>query len=126
MSQVKSKNKVPVSTVITAFLLITIPVVMGLLVCVPAFGQWMLASKGDILKGALIGLSILPIFLFITIKGGTVWYKRWWTWGVVTLAMAVLVLVVIFGKGGVTAPMGGGVSTPQSPGNMMGKGVPLG
>lgn len=126
MSKVQSKNKVPVSTIITAFLLIIIPIVIGVLVCIPSFGQWMVTSKGEIFKGVLIGLSILPIFLFITIKGGEAWYKRWWTWGVVAVAMIVLVLVVVFGKGGTALVPGGSMDGMPNPGNMMGKSIPMG
>lgn len=126
MTKGQGKNKVPVSTVITAFLLILIPIVMGALVCIPEFGQWLLFSKGDILKGIFIGISILPIFLFITIKGGATWYRRWWAWGVVALSMFVLVLIVILGKGSTGSSMGSPMGVPANPGGMMGKGVPLG
>lgn len=120
MAQIQVKNKVKASTVMMGFLLIIIPVLMGVLVCIPTFGQWVIASKGDIFKGFIVGVSLLPVLLFIAIKGGEIWYKRWWTWGIIAVSIGILALIVVMSKGVV------GGTVPPAEGQMMDQGVQMG
>ncbi|MGL4345043.1 MAG: hypothetical protein ACRCTE_07595 [Cellulosilyticaceae bacterium] len=98
-NHITTKNKTKASTVITGFLLVAIPILIGLLVCFPAVTGWAMMSKAQIIKGVMIGLSGLPVLLFITIKGGVDWYKRWWTWTILALTIITLLLIVVLSKG---------------------------
>lgn len=118
------ERKTKVSVVMVGFILILVPAIIGFLLCMPTFGQWIMNSKGELFKGAVIGFSSLPIFLFITIKGGERWFKSWWTWSILSVVLILMVVVVFVSKGSVQgSEMGGAIPSGKT---MMGRGIPLG
>ena len=86
-----NKPKVKIGTMVIGAVLITIPILITLFITVPELWQTIMSAKGEIIKGACIGLSTLPVLLFIVIKGGKTWYKRWWAW----LAFSITVIAVV-------------------------------
>ncbi|MGL4800067.1 MAG: hypothetical protein ACRCWY_11840 [Cellulosilyticaceae bacterium] len=104
------KEKVKVSTIIGGIIILAVSIGIAVLICMPQTLQQIMMVKGEVMKGILLGLMSLPIFLFVTIKGGKIWYKKWWTWtaiGIVVIALSVV---------GVVA--GGGAGSSGSAGNM--------
>ena len=90
----KNKEKIKVSTIVLGLLAIGLSIAIALLITMPDLLTQIMMVKWEIFKGSIIGLSALPVFLFVTIKGGTNWAKKWWTWasiGVVLLALLALV-----------------------------------
>ncbi|MEF9960550.1 MAG: hypothetical protein RR448_06715 [Niameybacter sp.] len=96
---VTKKQKLTVGTIILGIGLISIPIIITLFLTVPELGQKILEAKSEIFKGMFIGVTILPVFLFVTIKGGKVWYKQWWNWaaiGITCIALVTITLVSTF------------------------------
>ena len=97
-----TKKPIPsVGTIVLGLVLISISIIVTLFITMPELGQSIIQAKGEILKGLLIGVTILPVFLFITIKGGKTWYKQWWSWaavGITCIALVTITLVNIFGN----------------------------
>lgn len=85
------KPKIKVGPIIIGAILITIPILITLFISVPELWQTIVGAKSEIIKGAFIGLSTLPVLLFVVIKGGKVWYKKWWAW----LAFSVTIIAVV-------------------------------
>ena len=113
----KTPEKVKVSTIIVGILFICVSVVIALFVTNPTLLQQVMAQKGDILKGALIGVSALPIFLFLTIQGGKTWSKKWWVWVGIALTLCIL-LVIVAVMGSSTASTVGGSMPYMNNGGM--------
>lgn len=111
MGKTKKKERLKVSTAIIAVLMIGISVLIALFVCMPDLWQQFMMVKWEVFKGALIGIGILPVLLFVTIKGGKEWYKKWWVWASVVIVMGALVTIVIL-KGNNLVSTGGNMGMP--------------
>lgn len=98
------KKSFNLGAMITGIAMIAIPVIVGIFVTKPELLDLLLASKVDVLKGGLMGFSILPVFLFVGIKGGATWYKRFWAWLLILMG-TVIIGTLIF----TTEPSMGGI-----------------
>lgn len=106
---VKRKDRPKVSTIAISLLMIGISISIALLICIPDLWQQIMMIKWDILKGALVGISALPVFLFVTIKGGKEWYKKWWVWVSIAITLIAIVTIVML-KG---SPGAGSMGMPS-------------
>lgn len=91
--QISSKKpKMKIGTILMGMMLVAIPVVITLFITMPDLWGMMVDAKSDILKGVAIGLSTLPVLIFIALKGGETWYKKAWTWivGIITIGAVVV------------------------------------
>lgn len=91
--QISSKKpKMKIGTILMGMMLVAIPVVITLFITMPDLWGMMVDAKSDILKGVAIGLSTLPVLMFIALKGGETWYKKAWTWivGIITIGAVVV------------------------------------
>lgn len=88
---VAGRPKIKVGTIILGVLLIAIPILITLFISMPQLWQTIMGAKGEIIKGAFIGLSTLPVLMFVAIKGGKTWYKKWWSW----LAFGITIIAVV-------------------------------
>lgn len=114
------KSQIKVGSIIIGVLLIAIPVLIALFVSMPQLGQAVLAAKNEIVKGMVIGVSTLPVILFIAIKGGKTWYKKWWAWAAFSVTVvAVLVISLVGAPQGAESDMG-------MQGMYMEEGIPMG
>lgn len=87
-----------VSTILLGLIIVFIPIMIGVLMNMPQVLEWVKISWKEIAKGGVVGFSILPVVLFTTIKGGTIWYKRWWTWGLIGIAVVAVVVISLLGS----------------------------
>lgn len=88
-----------IGTLLIGLLIILIPVTIGGLINMPEMMEWIKGSWKEIAKSAVVGFSMLPVILFVTIKGGAVWYKKWWTWGLLIVGVAAIFTLSIIGVG---------------------------
>lgn len=86
---------VQASTIMVGVLIIAIPIIVALLATKPELWQMIKDAKWEIIKGAGIGVSILPVFIFVTIKGGAMWYKKWWSWAAIGVTCVALVGIIM-------------------------------
>ncbi|MGL6174470.1 MAG: hypothetical protein ACRC1P_07660 [Cellulosilyticaceae bacterium] len=86
------------TTILLGFSLILVPIAIGVLMTMPQVMTWITISWKEIIKGAVVGLSILPVILFATIKGGAMWYKKVWVWGLITVAVLVVMAISLMGE----------------------------
>lgn len=95
--QISSKKpKMKIGTILMGMMLVAIPVLITLFITMPDLWGIMVDAKSDILKGVAIGLSTLPVLIFIALKGGETWYKKAWTWivGLITIGAIVVLSLV--------------------------------
>ncbi|MGL4362480.1 MAG: hypothetical protein ACRCSG_04295 [Cellulosilyticaceae bacterium] len=93
------KDRLNIGTVIGALLVLIISVVVVAMICIPSFMQTIMSVKGELLKGMAIGICALPLFVFVTTKGGADWYKKRWSW-ICILFMVVVIISIAFKTGG--------------------------
>lgn len=91
------KSQIKVGSIIIGVLLIAIPVLIALFVSMPQLGQSVLAAKSEIVKGMVIGVSTLPVILFVAIKGGKTWYKKWWAWAAFSVTIIAVLVISLSG-----------------------------
>lgn len=103
-----------VGTIIVGLLIILIPITIGGLINMPEMMEWIKSSWKEIAKAAVVGFSMLPVILFVTIKGGSLWYKKWWTWGLLIIGVVSIFTLSILGTG-----TGGGVDAGMEAMNYM-------
>lgn len=114
------KSQIKVGSIIIGVLLIAIPVLIALFVSMPQLGQAVLAAKNEIVKGMVIGVSTLPVILFVAIKGGKTWYKKWWAWAAFSVTVVAVLVISLVG-----APQDAG-SDMGMQGMYMEEGIPMG
>lgn len=90
--------KVKGTTILGGLALMLVPIAIGVLMTMPQVMTWLIVSWKEIIKGGVVGLSILPVILFATIKGGTMWYKKVWTWGMILIAVVAVVTISLMGE----------------------------
>lgn len=93
------KPTLSVGTIVLGVALISVSIILTLFITIPELAQALIQAKGQILKGLFIGVTILPIFLFVTIKGGKTWYRQLWSWiavGITCVALIGITFVSIF------------------------------
>lgn len=101
------RSQIKVGSIIIGVLLIAIPILIALFISMPQLAQVLLGAKSEIIKGMIIGVSTLPVILFVAIKGGKVWYKKWWAWAAFSVTIiAVLVISLLGAPQGASADMG--------------------
>ena len=100
MQPTTGKSKLKVGTIIMGILLIAIPILITLFMSRPELWQAIMGAKGEIIKGAVIGLSTLPVLLFVVIKGGNAWYKKWWAWVACGITLIAVVTISLLGVTG--------------------------
>nr|WP_307992588.1 hypothetical protein [uncultured Niameybacter sp.] len=89
------KQTLSVGTIVLGVALISVSIILTLLITVPELAQAIIQAKGQIFKGLFIGVTILPIFLFVTIKGGKTWYKQLWSWIAVGITCVALIGITL-------------------------------
>lgn len=88
-----------IGTLLLGLLIILIPVTIGGLINMPELTEWIKGSWKEIVKSSIVGFSMLPVILFATIKGGELWYKKWWTWGLIVIGVIAIFMLSIMGSG---------------------------
>ena len=91
------KPKIKIGTMVIGIMLIAIPILITLFMTMPELWQGIMSAKGEIIKGAVIGLSTLPVLLFVVIKGGNAWYRKWWAWVACGITVIAVVAISLFG-----------------------------
>lgn len=91
------KPKIKIGTMVIGIMLIAIPILITLFMTMPELWQGIMSAKGEIIKGAVIGLSTLPVLLFVVIKGGNVWYRKWWAWVACGITVIAVVAISLLG-----------------------------
>lgn len=99
-NSVQKTTKLKVSTIFIGLGILIIPIGIGVLINMPEVMEWVKLYWKEISKGIMIGVSILPVMLFVTIKGGGCWYKRWWTWGLLVIVIAMVIGISFLGSAG--------------------------
>lgn len=89
------RTKFSFQTLILGIVFISISIILTLLVAIPELTQAVLAAKGEILKGVIVGITILPVLLFVTIKGGKFWYKKLWSWLSIGITCVALIAITL-------------------------------
>ena len=82
---------------VIGIMLITIPILITLFMTMPELCQGIMSARGEIIKGAVIGLSTLPVLLFVVIKGGNAWYRKWWAWVACGITVIAVVAISLLG-----------------------------
>lgn len=91
------KTKIKIGTILIGIMLIAVPILITLFITMPDLWQAIVYAKNEILKGIFIGLSTLPVLLFVALKGGETWYKKWWTWIVCVVTVGIVVALSLVG-----------------------------
>ena len=91
------KPKIKIGTMVIGVMLIAIPILITLFMTMPELWQGIMSAKGEIIKGAVIGLSTLPVLLFVVIKGGNAWYRKWWAWVACGITVITVVAISLLG-----------------------------
>ena len=91
------KPKIKIGTMVIGVMLIAIPILITLFMTMPELWQGIMSAKGEIIKGAVIGLSTLPVLLFVVIKGGNSWYRKWWAWVACGITVIAVVAISLLG-----------------------------
>lgn len=94
-NQGTKRTKFSFQTLILGIVFISISIILTLLVAIPELTQAVLAAKGEILKGVIVGITILPVLLFVTIKGGKFWYKKLWSWLSIGITCVALIAITL-------------------------------
>lgn len=111
VENVVKKPTLSIGSIILGICLISIPIIVTLFIAIPSLGQTLLQEKSEIMKGMIIGITILPVFLFVAIKGGKLWYKQWWSWVAVGVTCIALVSITFIGSfGGSNQSMDNGMN----------------
>lgn len=124
----KKTNKM---TILVGVLLVGVPVCVALFINKPELFQTLKNFKWDILKGAVMGLSSLPVLIFVGIKGGSNWYKKIWCWAILAIMLVGILTMVLMGSTS-TMPQdmmsmpGDGMSSEPSGGGGRAMSVPMG
>lgn len=122
-TSIKLRKKTKTTTIILGVILVTIPVCVALFMSMPGLLMALKSSLGEITRGAVIGVSALPVLLFVGIKGGNEWYKKVWCWCVLVLMVIGISLIVFLGNPS-SADAGMGMPAgPMEGGSMMGRAV---
>lgn len=90
--------KVKGVTILIGFSLILVPIAIGVLMTMPQVMIGLATAWKEIMKGIVIGLSILPVILFVTIKAGTLWYKKAWVWIIIIIAVGTVITIGLIGE----------------------------
>lgn len=114
-----NREQLKVSTIFLAIVMIALSVSVALFICKPDLWQQVMMVKGDLLKGAVIGFTALPVLLFVTIKGGKTWFKKWWVWASISITVIGLILVATLSGGSSNSGMPN-MGGPDMYGNPMG------
>lgn len=112
------KPKLKIGTILIGIMLIAIPILITLFITMPDLWQAIVYAKSEILKGIFIGLSTLPVLIFVALKGGETWYKKWWTWIVCIVTVGTVVALSLLGTTSI-----GPAQNMDSIGIQMGKGL---
>lgn len=91
------KSQIKVGSIIIGVLLIAIPILIALFISMPELWQAILVAKSEIVKGIVIGVSTLPVILFVAIKGGKTWYKKWWAWAAFSVTIIAVLVISLSG-----------------------------
>ena len=44
-----------------------------------------------------IGTMVIPVLLFVVIKGGNAWYRKWWAWVACGITVIAVVAISLLG-----------------------------
>lgn len=119
--ETQMRSKFNIGNLVIGLLIILIPIMIGALINRPELLEWIKTSWKEIAKAAVVGFSMLPVILFVTIKGGEGWYKKWWTWALIAIGVIAIFIISIVGVN--SSSMGdmenmGGMNKMESRGDM--------
>ena len=100
------KKKTKILNVVLAIALIIIPVGIAVLMNVQGVLGTLKMHIGEIGRGIVIGVTTLPVMIYIGIKTEGKWYTKVWAWVVLMLMLVGILAVVFFmNKGASSMPI---------------------
>ncbi|OON93173.1 MAG: hypothetical protein ATN32_09120 [Candidatus Epulonipiscium fishelsonii] len=92
----QEKNKW--KSIINAILITLLTISISMIITFPEIRQILLNSKSEISKSFLIGLSVLPVMIFVINNGGKNWTKNKLSWIVLLITCGAIFYISISGN----------------------------
>ncbi|ONI42316.1 hypothetical protein AN639_12580 [Candidatus Epulonipiscium fishelsonii] len=85
-------------SIVGAVLIILLTISISMIITFPEIRQSLLDAKSEILKSFIIGLSILPVMIFIIHNGGKNWTKSKLSWIILIIACGAVFYISVSGE----------------------------
>lgn len=90
------KKQTKVLTIVLGIALILIPVGITVILNVQGIFETLKTNLGEIGRGIIIGITTLPVMIYIGLKTEGKWYKKAWAWILLVIMIGGILAVVFF------------------------------